>query len=254
MERFTSFDGTTIAYGEEGAEEGRGAVLLHHGFASTAAVNWIRPGLVAALVAAGRRVVFLDARGHGASGRPHDTARYANGAMRRDAALLIDLLGIGPVDVAGYSMGGFVAIDLGGSEGAVRSVFLGGVGLGQERIRRPEVRNLIAAAFEVDDPRELTDASARAFRSFADATGQDRLALAAIQRAGGGFDADAAARLALPTLVVNGENDTLAGDPAALAARMQNARSAVVPGDHMSAVVKHEFCELLVAWATSSFE
>ena len=40
----------------------------------------------------------------------------------------------------------------------------------------------IAEALEVDDPAMAKGAAARAFRAFADSTGADRLALAAIQR------------------------------------------------------------------------
>lgn len=248
-ERFSSFDGTRIAYWVAGAEDGAGAVLLHHGFASTAAVNWVRPGLVAALVGAGRRVVYLDARGHGASDHPHDPARYREGAMCSDVALLLDHLGLERVDVAGYSMGAFVAIELALADARVRSLFLGGVGLGQERTRRPEVRAAIAAALEADDPARLGDASARSFRTFADATKQDRFALAALQRGGSGFDGDRAAAVSQPALVVNGRDDTLAGDPHLLAERMQRAGAKVIPGDHLSAVVKPEFKDVLVAWA-----
>ena len=40
-------------------------VVLLHGFAAHARLNWEGPGVVEALVALGRRVYALDARGHG---------------------------------------------------------------------------------------------------------------------------------------------------------------------------------------------
>ena len=106
MERFPSFDSVSIAYTVTGDGP---AVLLLHGFASDHVGNWVRPGIVDALAAAGRRVIAYDARGHGASGKPHDVAAYENGAMVRDAQGLLDHLDIGRVDVIGYSMGAIVA-------------------------------------------------------------------------------------------------------------------------------------------------
>src|SRR4051812_19077824 len=106
MERMTSFDGVEIAYSIVGAGPD---VLLLHGFASDAQGNWIGPGIRDAIVAAGRRVIAYDARGHGASGKPHDPAAYENGAMHHDAQVLLDHVGVEHVDLVGYSMGALVA-------------------------------------------------------------------------------------------------------------------------------------------------
>lgn len=249
MQRFSSFDGTTIAYQEVGSEPGRRAVLLQHGFASTGEINWVRPGLVDALAAAGRRVVYLDARGHGASDHPHDPAAYADMAMAHDVRCLADHLGLEAFEMAGYSMGSFVAMAVAASDARLGALFLGGAGLGQARVRRPEVANAIAEALEADDPSSVSDPTGRAFRNFAEATKQDRLALAAIQRSPRQLEIDLAALVKVPALVVSGEKDTLVGDPAALAARLPFGRSALVPGDHMSAVTKPEFRQALLEWA-----
>lgn len=250
-ERFGSFDGLSIAYGVHGEEEAGSAVLLHHGFASTSAINWVRPGLVEALAEAGRRVVFLDARGHGDSEHPHDPHAYADAAMARDVLALAHHLGLDRVDMAGYSMGSFVTIEVATrAPGLLRSIFLGGIGTGQARIRSGAYL-AIAEALEADDPSQVTDPTGKAFRNFADATGQDRLALAAIQRSGMSFDVEALSSLHLPAVVVNGERDTLIGDPSSVAERIEGARSITVPGDHISAVVKDEFRQALVSFATS---
>lgn len=249
MERFDSFDGTAIAYGIAGTEDGKSAVLLHHGFASTSEINWRRPGLVDALVESGRRVVFLDARGHGESDRPHDPAAYANGAMGRDVQALMDHLEMESFDMAGYSMGSFVALGVAASDPRIRSMFLGGAGTAQIGTSRRDVASAIADALESDDPSSISDPSARAFRNFADATGQDRLALAAIQRSGRWIDPTVVSSIKVPTVVVNGERDTLVGPPSSLASLIEGARSVVVPGDHISAVVKPEFRTALVDWA-----
>src|SRR3989440_11465834 len=113
MEQLTSFDGTRLAYEDDGA----GAlVLLLHGFAGDHIVNWVRPGVVDALVAAGYRVVAPDARGHGASDKPHDPAAYEGDAMTRDARLVLDASGADAAFVVGYSMGAMVGARLAAGE------------------------------------------------------------------------------------------------------------------------------------------
>jgi pimeloyl-ACP methyl ester carboxylesterase len=239
MPRFESFDGLEIAY----EEMGQGPVaLLHHGFASDSVTNWVRPGVAAAVAAAGRRVVLIDARGHGRSEKPHDPASYGDHALACDVQALLDHLGVEQVDVVGYSMGAFIAMLLPAIEPRVRSLVLGGAGLGQESISGEDRVLRIAEALEADDPNGISDATARAFRNFADATGADRLALAALQRARTGPPGLAQLQaIAVPTLVVNGERDTMVGPPESLAKAIPGARFAVVPGDHISAVVKPEF-------------
>src|SRR5262245_37410498 len=105
VERFASFDGTEIAYTVSGSGPD---VLLLHGFAADHRVNWVEPGVVDALVDGGHRVIAYDARGHGASGKPHDPDAYAHDAMPRDATTLLDHLDVTTVDVVGYSMGAMV--------------------------------------------------------------------------------------------------------------------------------------------------
>jgi pimeloyl-ACP methyl ester carboxylesterase len=80
-------------------------VLLIHGFASTAHVNWVFPGWVKTLDQAGYRVIALDNRGHGESDKPHDPEAYHPETMAADAAGLLDSLNIGSAHVMGYSMG-----------------------------------------------------------------------------------------------------------------------------------------------------
>ncbi len=56
-------------YAPVGADRGE-PILLVHGFASSAKVNWVDPRWVDALTRAGRRVIALDNRGHGHSDKP----------------------------------------------------------------------------------------------------------------------------------------------------------------------------------------
>src|SRR5438105_12138965 len=87
-------------------DDGRGEpVVLVHGFASNAAVNWVFPGWVATLTKAGRRAIALDNRGHGASTKLYDPAAYHSATMAEDVRALIDHLHLQRADVIGYSMG-----------------------------------------------------------------------------------------------------------------------------------------------------
>ncbi len=80
-------DGLRIAYRDEaplGRDRGE-AVLLIHGFASSADVNWVGTGWFDTLRRDGRRTIAFDHRGHGGSDKPHDPALYATGSMAQDA-------------------------------------------------------------------------------------------------------------------------------------------------------------------------
>jgi pimeloyl-ACP methyl ester carboxylesterase len=78
----------------------------------------------------------------------------------------------------------------------------------------------------------------KSFRHFADEQGEDRLALAACARARSSpLGRAEISRLAVPTLVVAGVRDELAGDPQELAAAISGARAVTLPGcDHFSAI------------------
>ena len=68
MNRFDS-DGVSIAYFEEGEGD---PVLLIHGFASNAQINWVATNWVKTLTEAGYRVIAFDNRGHGRSAKIYD--------------------------------------------------------------------------------------------------------------------------------------------------------------------------------------
>src|SRR5690606_22573939 len=57
-----------------------------------------------------RRVVAVDLIGHGATSAPREAARYAMEEAVLDLAALLDRLGLGTVDLLGYSLGGRVAL------------------------------------------------------------------------------------------------------------------------------------------------
>jgi 3-oxoadipate enol-lactonase len=93
-----------LASGAAGAGGGPGALVLLHGWTSTAALNWCR-----CLAPLGRhyRVIAPDHRGHGRGIRSRRPFRLEDCAD--DAAAVIDHLATGPVTAVGYSMGGPIA-------------------------------------------------------------------------------------------------------------------------------------------------
>lgn len=246
MARWTAPDGVGIEYDVAGSGP---PVLLLHGFASNARINWVRPGIVEALTDAGFMAVCYDARGHGRSDAPREPAAYAGNAMVGDAVGLIDALGLGSLAVVGYSMGAQVAAWLVPAAPEIRRAVLGGIGTRLLAPRPGEARypaEEIARALEAPDPSTVTGATPRAFRAFADATGADRLALAALQRARVTDGHPDLASVSVPVLLLAGESDTLIGDPAQLARSLPDARVEMVPGDHLSAVTSPAFAAALV--------
>lgn len=232
MHHFTSFDGTDIAYLDTGTGP---FVFLLHGFAADHQANWVQPGVVSALEGAGHRVIAPDTRGHGQSGKPHDPASYGGDTFVLDVQALMGHLAVAHAHLVGYSMGSIIAARLVPLEPRAQSLVLGGIG-GHFGAERSEARRAgLADALEADDPASIADPVARAFRQFAEVTGADRLALAAIQRAPAGERAELD-RIAVPTLVLTGDQDVLVGSPDELAARIPGAVAKTLHGDHLGAV------------------
>jgi pimeloyl-ACP methyl ester carboxylesterase len=248
MEHFTSFDDLDLAY----LDLGEGApVILLHGFAADHFSNWVATGVVDDLVGAGRRVLAPDARGHGASAKPHDPAAYANDAMARDVQSLLDHAALDHVDVVGYSMGAIVAGRLAPREPRVRSLVLGGVGGEWGGEQRPLGTVPIAEALETDEPSDIENPIAAAFRKFADSTGANRFALAAIQRSRDGETTNVES-ISVPTLVLVGDADQLAGSPEDLAKRIPGATFRTLRGNHLSAVRDPQFSRSIVEFVNST--
>jgi len=89
-------------------ERGQGpAMVLMHGYSVTLDRHFIANGLFDNL-ARDHRVIAIDLRGHGKSGKPHDPAAYGE-EMSRDVVRLLDHLKIQRAHVLGYSLGAMIA-------------------------------------------------------------------------------------------------------------------------------------------------
>ncbi|MEU4446145.1 alpha/beta fold hydrolase [Actinosynnema sp. NPDC050801] len=211
-------------------------VVLLHGFAADTLVEWAGRGAVAALTAAGRGVVGVDARGHGMSGKSIDTTRYGERRMARDLRAVLATLDVPAVDLVGYSMGAVIALLTAVEERAVRRLVVGGVGAGVVELGGVDTRvlpnDVLAEALLAADPRTVPPEVA-AMRAFAETSAADLPSLAAQARAVHQGAIDLAA-ITAPTLVIAGHDDPLAERPHVLADAIPGARLLLVPGDHGS--------------------
>lgn len=232
---------------------GRGTtIVLLHGYGRRLE-DWAN---VADSLAGSYRVVALDLRGFGASGKSADPARYGPGPFADDVVRLLDRLGVRRAHLVGHSLGAVVA-----AQTAVRHP------------ARVATATLVAGPFFPD--------SAAAVRFFAPfllalergeglrpflawnypALGDSALTAANAQRMArnnlGSLVAVFRAFPALtipavagspPTLVIAGTADRLLDYSHALAARWPGARLVDVPGaDHGSVLARPEFLAALRA-------
>src|SRR5215469_7269201 len=106
--------------------EGEGpALVLLHGFTESVQ-DWYQAGYVEALKS-DYRLILIDARGHGASDKPHDPDAYALNRRVADVVAVLDALKIAKVLFWGYSLGG--RIGCGTSKYApqrIRALVIGG--------------------------------------------------------------------------------------------------------------------------------
>ena len=230
MPRFMHGD-VEIAFLDEGEGEGEPIVLVH-GFASNKEVNWVYPGWVSTLTRAGRRVIALDIRGHGASTKLYEPAAYQSGVMAEDVRALIDHLDLPRADVMGYSLGARItALLTVAHPERVRSAVLGGLGI--HLVEGTGLPQTIAEALEAPTRADVSDTTGRTFRAFAEQTHSDLRIRGSRQT----LNRDEIGRIAVPLLVAAGSKDQIAGSPEQLAALVPGGQALVIPGrDHMLAV------------------
>jgi pimeloyl-ACP methyl ester carboxylesterase len=231
-----SFDNgaVEIAYLDEGEGD---PIFLVHGFASTKNVNWVYPTWVSELRKSGRRVIALDNRGHGESGKLYDPAEYSIPTMAGDVIALMDHLAIARADVMGYSLGARMTAWLGLTRPErLRSAILGGIGMAMVEGGGPGEN--VAAALEAPSLAEVSDPVGRTFRAFAEQTHSDRRALAACLRGSRGLmSRDEVAGINVPVLIAVGTTDEVAGSAHELGELIAGAQVLDIPGrDHMRAV------------------
>lgn len=214
-------EGTRIRYEVEGDGP---PLVLHHGITYTLE-SWYDMGYVAAL-ARTRRLVLLDARGHGASDKPHEPSAYTHVHQASDVLAVMDTLGIARAEYYGYSMGarlGFALATLAPSRftamilGAMSPAYGSREGINVWIGKFRQGMDAFLAWWEEDGPLP-EKIKARVLANDAEA-----LAALMVQRLDEpGFD-DVLPTMALPCLVYAGTRDWFYAGAEAAAARMPNA-------------------------------
>jgi pimeloyl-ACP methyl ester carboxylesterase len=91
--------------------EGYGPPLvLHHGYASSAQI-WSQASYTEAL-RKDYKLILVEARGHGASDKPHAVEDYALRLRVGDVVTVLDAVGVSRAHFFGYSMGGWIGFGM----------------------------------------------------------------------------------------------------------------------------------------------
>jgi len=241
-------DGTRLAVHELGDAAGRPVVLVH-GFASNAGINWIKYGTAARLAEAGFRCIMPDLRGHGQSEAPVEPAAYPRDILVRDVDGIISTLGLADYDLCGFSLGARAAAKLVIDGARPRRLILSGMGLEgliDWSSRSAHFLDILdrADTLQRGDPGFL---AAAFMRTTGIPTAAARLVLSSFgDLAVGDLDA-----ITIETLILAGDQDRDNGSPDALADALVDARAQEIPGNHMSSVTKPEFGKAISAFLSA---
>jgi pimeloyl-ACP methyl ester carboxylesterase len=242
-------DGVRVAYHDWNAGADGPPIVLQHGFTVSSVSTWFLTGIVDALTRHGRRVIAIDARGHGETDKPHDSAFYGGVRLARDLIGVLDSLNVESYDLVGYSMGAMIAVHAAARDVRVRRLVLSGNGAYLLERAKTDAAFLsveIAEALEADDPARITDTAGAWLRKVADASQADRLALAALARSL--FERLPVDAVRVPTLVLVGDADPFAWGAERLANAIPGARLELVPGDHISTVHNVHYARSVLAF------
>jgi len=218
---------------------GRPVVLIHGGTVSFKH-NYADFGWIEAMNRSGLQVIGLDLRGHGQSGKPHEIESYGTSNLASDVVAVLDRLSLMRVSLVAYSIGTAVALHLLQSlpERFDRAAL---IATGDGLIGHPPhafalaLPSLLEVLNRTEYPKDLPKHVAT-YWNFVAATGGNWQALRALAQASYPplAPADASA-IAIPTLVISGQNDSVLGQGPRLAQALGQAEYVEVPGaDHFS--------------------
>lgn len=223
-------------------------VLAVHGFASSAAANWLDTGWVRDVTRAGFRVIAFDQRGHGASGKPHSPEAYSIGILADDVRTVLDAYGAERAGYVGYSLGARVGWQAARAMGRrISRAVLGGIPSGDplRRFRLDRARDFIAHGTEVTDRLTSTylDMAGRI-------PGNDLQALVAlVEGMRGGPEPGADNAPVQPLLFATGSDDRILSASKELAETAPHGRFFEIPGrNHFNAPTARPFRTAAIAF------
>jgi pimeloyl-ACP methyl ester carboxylesterase len=269
-----------LAWSERGSSPaGTPTLVLCHGYTGSSHDF----SLQVDALAADRRVVTLDQRGHGHSTKTGRLEGYTIEQLSEDLTAFVEAVGEGPVDLLGHSMGGRVVMGLVlARPDLVRSLVLMDTSAWSFLPPDQEIRDMVSRFMDGFDPARGMPSSLgmggpedaliekntpEVWRKEKDAifAGMDAYAVKALGSVLMGDVADGAASLrsrlptiACPTTVVVGEHDhPLADQAPELASEVADGRLTVIPGAYHSPQLTHpsEWRTALsahLAWAATS--
>lgn len=216
-------DGARIWYATYGS--GPPVILLHGGLGHGG--NWGYQ--VPMLVAAGRRVVLIDSRGHGRSTR--DARPYSYERMASDVLAVMDALRIGKAAVVGWSDGACTALILARRHpDRVLGVFFFGCNMDPSGAKEVEFTPILRRCFarHRSDYARLSPTPDQ-FEAFSDAVGE-------MMKTQPNYAAEELAAIRVPVAIVQAEHDEFI--------RREHAEylARTIPG-----------AELIVMWGVSHF-
>ena len=238
---FAASDGVQIAWHETG--DGRPLILIH-GYFSDADTNWIKFGHAALLADTGFRVIMPDLRAHGKSDKPHDAAYYPRDILADDQFALISHLGLTDFDLGGYSLGGRTVARMLSRGCKPRRAIISGMGLQgltATGTRKAHFRHILTnlGTHPKGSPEWMAEA-------FLKTSGGDPVALNLLLDSFVDTPASDIATFDLPVAVICGEDDADNGSAQDLAEALPHGKLHIVPGNHMSAVVKSDLGQAIL--------
>jgi len=236
---FISFDGTRIAYTDDGNGQ---IVLLIHGFIIDGNTNWGKSELKKQLVSQGYRVIIPDLRGNGNSDKPKDENAYKNGAEIKDLIKLIDHLNVENYIAVGYSRGSIVLANLLTEDNRITKAVFGGMGIGftdPNWDRRIEFGNVFSGRTE---PNDMT----RGAVNYARHIDVDFEIMGYLQDYQPETTTSELNNIKIESLVICGDKDLDNGNPKELQIELPNSKLILVSGDHMSTFNSTAFAEAIL--------
>ncbi len=240
---FTSFDGTKIAY----SDEGNGfPVLLVHGFISNR-TSWNNTAIKEELTSKGYRVIIPDLRGNGESDKPHDENAYKENSEIKDLKLLMDQLKIKKYFAIGYSRGSIVLAKLLTKDKRIEKAVLGGMGAD---FTNPDWERRIMFAEAFNGNSDLYPETKGAL-NYAKSIGADTLILHYLQKYQPVTNPKELNKIKKPILVIAGDQDMDNGDPFELKSFLKKGQVIIVKGNHNETSKTQEFADEVIKFLNS---